>query len=416
MGATFVGFGFGPVQSGLFVHEAARGGGFERFVISEIDPALLGALRDSGGRYMLNVAHDDRVEHVRGGPVELLDPRVGRDRRRLLAAIADADVLVTALGSVGDYTGREEPSVADLLAEGLLGRRAAGAAILYAAENDNRAAEILAGHLRARGGEAAGRRLRALDTVIPKVCGAITDERQIAEFGLERLTPAGDRAVLVEAAGDVLAAPAGPDGSSPRLTFLREKRDLRPFAEAKLYGHNAAHALIAYLAGLAGLRTIAEAGRDERIMAAARRAYVREAGAAMIHRHGGSGEALFTPDGWRRHAEDILHRMACPNLHDPVSRVGRDAGRKLGWDDRLFGAMRLALDAGVAPAKLALGAAAGATALARERGAAEPGSREALAALLREVWAPAAAPPALAERLINLAWHATEELRSGRAP
>jgi hypothetical protein len=41
-----------------------------------------------------------------------------------------------------------------------------------------------------------------------------------------------------------------------------------------------------------------------------------------------------------------------------VERVSRDPARKLGWDDRLIGTMRLALDEGVVPRRYALGATA----------------------------------------------------------
>jgi mannitol-1-phosphate 5-dehydrogenase len=47
-----------------------------------------------------------------------------------------------------------------------------------------------------------------------------------------------------------------------------------------------------------------------------------------------------------------------PYLRDRTDRVTRDPRRKLGWDDRLIGTMRLALDAGVTPRRFALGAAA----------------------------------------------------------
>jgi mannitol-1-phosphate/altronate dehydrogenase len=45
-------------------------------------------------------------------------------------------------------------------------------------------------------------------------------------------------------------------------------------------------------------------------------------------------------------------------LRDPVERVIRDPRRKLGWNDRLIGTMRLALDAGVVPHRFARAAAA----------------------------------------------------------
>ena len=49
--------------------------------------------------------------------------------------------------------------------------------------------------------------------------------------------------------------------------------------------------------------------------------------------------------------------MTNPYLRDRTERVIRDTPRKLAWDDRLIGTMRLALDAGVTPRRFALGAA-----------------------------------------------------------
>ena len=46
---TFVGFGFGPIQSALFLYEAYRSGHFSRFVISEVDAAIVQAVRSAGG-------------------------------------------------------------------------------------------------------------------------------------------------------------------------------------------------------------------------------------------------------------------------------------------------------------------------------------------------------------------------------
>jgi mannitol-1-phosphate 5-dehydrogenase len=50
--------------------------------------------------------------------------------------------------------------------------------------------------------------------------------------------------------------------------------------------------------------------------------------------------------------------MTNPFLKDTVERVGRDPRRKLGWEDRLVGTMRLALSQGVVPRRYAFGAAA----------------------------------------------------------
>jgi hypothetical protein len=71
---TFVGFGFGAIQAGLLAYEARRSGNFGRIALAEVMPELVAAIRSDGGHYGLNIAHLDRVESVRVGPVEMLDP------------------------------------------------------------------------------------------------------------------------------------------------------------------------------------------------------------------------------------------------------------------------------------------------------------------------------------------------------
>ncbi len=209
--------------------------------------------------------------------------------------------------------------------------------------------------------------------------------------------------------------------------MFQEKEDLLPFEEAKLYGHNAIHALICYLAELKGCRTIAEAGKERWIMDVARRAFIEESGAALIRRHARLGDPLFTPAGYAEYADDLLARMVNPRLCDQVERVGRDHARKLGLEDRLYGTMALALEAGIEPRHLALGAAAGVVSLVRRRAAPagvvlpageealEPGS---LGALLRALWGEAAWRPradrsaAPVQRLISLTAGGLERLRA----
>ncbi len=105
-------------------------------------------------------------------------------------------------------------------------------------------------------------------------------------------------------------------------------------------------------------------------MKLAREAFLEESGAALIARHQGL-DPLFTRPGYQAYADDLLERMTNPYLRDRIERVIRDTPRKLAWDDRLIGTMRLALDAGVTPRRFALGAAAALETLASPKGTAE---------------------------------------------
>jgi len=59
---VFTGFGFGPIQGGLFANEAFQSGNFRRIVIAEIDQSLVDAVRSNNGTYFVNVAKTDGIE------------------------------------------------------------------------------------------------------------------------------------------------------------------------------------------------------------------------------------------------------------------------------------------------------------------------------------------------------------------
>jgi mannitol-1-phosphate/altronate dehydrogenase len=178
-----------------------------------------------------------------------------------------------------------------------------------------------------------------------------------------------------------------------------------PFEEAKLYGHNAIHALIGYLARLRGLTTMAGAAHHADIMRAARAAFIDESGAALVKKYEHIHDRLFTVNGYCAYADDLIERMVNPHLNDLISRVTRDARRKLGYADRLFGTMRLALAEGVEPIHMAKGAAA---ALMCVRATA-PQTREDVGTTLRDIWGEQA--DELADHLIALTWEAMPSLR-----
>lgn len=402
MTRTFVGFGFGPIQSGLFLYEAYRSGNFSRFVVAEVDAALVQAVRGHGS-YTVNIATQAGIEQADVRGVELLDPRVPADRERLLDAIADADELATALPSVAFYD-RGEPSVASLLAAGVARRQPGRPGVLYAAENHNHAAELLDAAVRPLGTLGA---IQPLNTVIGKMSGVIDDPDERERLGLRTLTPSTGKTVLVEAFNRILVSRVSVPYRRAIPVFI-EKPDLLPFEEAKLYGHNAIHALIGYLAARRGLTTMAQAAEHPDLMQWARDAFLLECGAALVRKHGQINDPLFTPDGFRTYADDLLRRMVNPYLNDRVDRVIRDPRRKLGPDDRLFGTMRLALSQRIEPTRMARGAAAALLHLSSLED--HPlRSREDLATLLRGIWGEQASPHDA--RLLDLAWSAVATLR-----
>lgn len=357
-GTTFVGFGLGAIQSGLFLYEGARSGNFKRLVVAEVMPDVVQAVRANNG-FALNVATAEGIEQHPVTGIEIYNPLDPMDRPHLVAALAEAQEMATALPSVAFYD-RGEASVAALVAEAVARKLADAAlpsAVLYTAENNNHAAEILDALLRVKVGADYSGRFQVLNTVVGKMSGVVVDAEQIREDGLARMTPGADRAFLVEAFNRILITKITLPGFVRGLGTFVEKTDLLPFEEAKLYGHNATHALLGYLANEQGLRFMSDAARDPELIAFCRAAFIEESGQALIRKHAGVDE-LFTEKGFQAYADDLLARMLNPYLRDQVARIIRDPRRKLAWDDRLIGTMRLALSQGLEPLRTAAGAKA----------------------------------------------------------
>ena len=98
----------------------------------------------------------------------------------------------------------------------------------------------------------------------------VTDPAVIRQMNLEPIAPGLDKAFLVEAFNRILVTRTTIPGFRPGIEVFVEKDDLLPFEEAKLYGHNAIHALLAYLAAFKGLARMTEVAGDRRIMEIAR--------------------------------------------------------------------------------------------------------------------------------------------------
>jgi mannitol-1-phosphate 5-dehydrogenase len=415
----FVVFGFGPIGAGLFLHEAVRSRAFSRLVAAEVLQNVVDSVREAGGTFRINVAHADRVQAVEVGPVEMENPLEERDRERLIGAIAEASEIATAVPSTRFYTSGGDAGIHRILAAGLSARRGSPT-VVYAAENQNRAASALEDAVLAEV-PAAGRdrvrdRTRFVDTVIGKMSAVLADPDAIEEAGLATMTHRDPRAFLVESFNRILVSsrrfPALPGDVEFQSGFpsFEEKADLEPFEEAKLHGHNAAHALAAYLAAHLGLVRLEEIRRVPGAVDLVRAAFLEESGRALIEKWGGV-DPLFTEEGMRAHVDDLIERMLNPHLGDLVERIARDPARKLGWNDRLVGAMRLALSRGIRPARFAVGAAAALAAL--RPGALEGGFDP--AGVLVPIWAPDSPGPGESDAVLALVREAIPILRRSLA-
>ncbi len=418
---TYVGFGFGPIQAGLFLYEAYASGSFHRLVVGHRRSEVVNSVRRAGGMYSLNIAYADRVECAAIGPIEIENMYLEADQKRLVEAIAQAEEIGMAVTSVEHYVLPRNGSLQCLLAEGLRekARKRGPRTIVYAAENHNQAAEILESkvfeEIPLEEQDSIRSRVRFLNTVIGKMSGTISDPDQIRTNGLVTITPEDKRAFLVEAFNRILISQIqfdATDVNSPYqrgILVLEEKPNLLPFEEAKLFGHNATHALAAYVGAILGVERIAELRNTPGILPFLRAAFIQESGEALVRKHGGL-DPLFTREGYQRYADDLLDRMTNPHLLDSVRRVGRDPERKLGWNDRLVGTMRMTLQQGVDPQRYAFGAAAALASL----DSATLESDKSLRTWLYQVWGRVPEDKDEGENVINLIENARRRLRGWR--
>ena len=359
------GFGFGPIQGGLFVKEAFQSGNFTRIVAAEIDSEIVDAVRANKGSYYVNVAKADGVEVLKIDNIEIFAPNVAADKQMLLEALAQSTEIITCLPSVHFYDSGGANSVAPLIADGLKNSKAQ-ATIIYTAENNNRAAEMLEEAVTKKTGAPSPRKVRFLNTVIGKMSRVVSDPAEIAELKLKTIAPGIKRSFLVEEFNRILVSRTQITDFKPGIEVFIEKDDLLAFEEAKLYGHNAVHSLLGFIGAVKGYTKMTELKQDRAVMQIGRKAFLQECGAALVKKYASLGDELFTEAGFRDYAEDLLERMTNPYLGDTVARVVRDAVRKLRINGRIFGTMQLALEYDIEPTNMALGAVAGIAVLLEE--------------------------------------------------
>ncbi|HUV06282.1 MAG TPA: hypothetical protein VMX75_01055 [Spirochaetia bacterium] len=350
---NFMGFGFGPIQAGLMLYEATRSNNFKSCMVAEIDQDLVDRVRRNNNSIVVNIARTNGIEKAVLSGIAIYNPQVPGDREEIAKAVREADELATAVPGVSLYEAGGRSSIADLLAENIDPLRPR---ILYAAENNNYAAEILKESLLKRTEIERLKSLQILNTVIGKMSGTIQGAEEIGTLGLEPITPGFPRAYLVEEFNRILVSRVRLPGVVRGITVFQEKEDLLPYEEAKLFGHNAIHAVLGYLAHRKGYTTMNEIGNDGALFSFGCDTLIEESGAMLIRKYRSIQDPLFTESGFRDYAQDLIRRIVNPYLNDRVLRICRDPVRKLGYGDRLVGTMREALKQGITPRRLALGA------------------------------------------------------------
>jgi mannitol-1-phosphate 5-dehydrogenase len=305
--------GAGKIGRG-FVGQFLVASGYDLTFV-DVDERVVGALNEAG-RFVVHEVGEMPVEHTVSG-FRALNSKTDRDR--VVQAIAEADVVTTAVGA------RTLPLVAPLIAEGLAARSSDRDEVtIVACENAFNATDSLHASIR-----------RA----------PILEDRDIAAVfancAIDRIVP-DQSGVLGQSGGlDVVLEPfyewviertpfAGTGTEPPVIDGVTWVDDLQPFVERKLYTVNTAHATAAYHGRVRDIRLIREALQDPDVRAEVD-GVLAETTALLVAKHG------FDPEEHARYVAANLTRIANPLLPDSTLRVGRNPLRKLGRRERFIG-------------------------------------------------------------------------------
>jgi len=286
-------------------------------------------------RYVSNEgAKDVIVEHVTAVN--------GNDGAAAAEAIASADIMATAVGA------RILKFIIPNIVAGLRLRwsRSDAPFNIIICENLNDANKIVEGMIKEQLTEAERERFDSsvglVEASIGRMVPVQTDEMKDGE----------PLRVCVESYGFLPVDKAAFKGEIPAIPGMVPFEPFDFYVKRKLFVHNMGHATTAYLGGLLGLDYIYQAIDVADIRIITQNAMLESAMALSI-KYGVCLKDL------QMHITDLLGRFTNAALKDTCQRVGGDPSRKLSPADRMIGSASLALECGIKPAYIALGAAAG---------------------------------------------------------
>ena len=321
--------------------------GYEVTFIDVAQPVIDGLNRD--GRYPVrivsNEGHEDiEVEHVRAVN--------GNDREAAAEAIAEADVMATAVGvNVLKF-------IVPNLAEGIRRRRArqGGPLNIIICENLVDANKVLEKLLKA---ELTKEEAAWLDENIGLVEASIG---RMVPVQTEEMKAGNPLRVCVERYGFLPVDKAAFRGEIPEIKNMVPYEPFDYYIRRKLYVHNMGHAVCAYLGLYTHREYIYEAIEDSCIQNIVQNAML-ESALALSKAYQMPVELLV------RHFQDLISRFKNQALKDTCARVGGDPKRKLSHTDRLIGSSLLCLEHGVQPVFISVGTAGAVYEYIREAGA-----------------------------------------------
>ena len=266
-------------------------------------------------------------------------------------AIANCDIMATAVGA------RILKFIVPNIVAGLRKRweMGKGALNIIICENLNDANKILEGMLKEQLTEAE---CKKFDETVGLVEASIG---RMVPVQTEEMKDGEPMRVCVEKYGFLPVDKAAFKGEVPEIKNMVPYEPFDFYIKRKLYVHNMGHATCAYLGDLLGLEYIYQSIAVPEVRVLVQNAMMESA--LILHKHYGADLVAL-----QAHITDLLYRFTNAALGDTCQRVGGDPARKLSPADRLIGSSLLALEEGITPAYIAVGAAAGLHRYLKENG------------------------------------------------
>lgn len=297
-GAGNIGRGF----VGFLLYEA----GFE-VTFADVAEGLIDALK-AADSYVVHEVGEGAVDHTVSGFAAL---NSAAEEEALIAAIAEADVVTTAVGpNILKF-------VAPAIRKGIDSRpKDAGKLVVMACENAINATDILADHVR---GDSPG---------------DVDEKAVFANTAVDRIVPnqaeGSGLNVTVETYYEWVIEEPPFGGNPPKIPGATWVQSLAPYIERKLFTLNTGHAATAYFGYQAGISKISDVLTNAEVKSKVR-AVLEETKSLLVAKH------EFDPAVQEAYLQKILSRFANEFLPDTVERVGRAPGRKLSRNERFIG-------------------------------------------------------------------------------
>lgn len=329
-------YGGGNIGRG-FIGALLSNSGYEVAFVDVVDDVINALNKEH--TYPIRIIKGDTYEDIDVKNVSAVD---GKDPVAVAEAIADADIMATAVGvNVLKF-------IIPNIVAGLRLRKERNLPPfnIIICENLNDANKIIEGMIKEQLTE---EEIVWFDENIGLVEAAIG---RTVPVQTEEMKDGNPLRVCVESYGYLPVDKEAFKGEIPEIKNMVPFAPFDFFIKRKLFLHNMGHAITAYLGDLLGIEYIYEAIDNDDIYIIVKGA-MEESARALSKKYGVPLEDILL------HRINLLDRFTNAALRDTCNRVGREPARKLSPRDRLIGSASLAFEMGVTPAYIAIGAAAG---------------------------------------------------------